>query len=59
MKFISKWLLYNTDFLLLGTKIYNLAGSAPATEQRYIYDKWRIWEPSSLEIVSDHFSSQD
>ncbi|KAJ7402219.1 hypothetical protein BTVI_88357 [Pitangus sulphuratus] len=33
-----------------GTKIYHMAGQAPATEQRHIYDKWRIWEPSSLEI---------
>lgn len=51
---ICKWLLYNIDFSLLGAKIYHLAGSTPTTEQRYIYDKWRSWEPSSLEIVSDH-----
>lgn len=30
-----------------------MAGSAPTTEQRYIYDEWRSWEPSPLEIVSD------
>uniref|UniRef100_A0A803XW42 Nuclear nucleic acid-binding protein C1D n=1 Tax=Meleagris gallopavo TaxID=9103 RepID=A0A803XW42_MELGA len=28
-----------------------MAGSAPPTEQRCIYDEWRSWEPSSLEIM--------
>lgn len=42
-------------FFKLGTKIYHMAGSAPTTKQRYIYDEWRSWKPSSLEIVSDHF----
>uniref|UniRef100_A0A8C2TH56 Dynein axonemal assembly factor 10 n=1 Tax=Coturnix japonica TaxID=93934 RepID=A0A8C2TH56_COTJA len=38
----------------LGTQIHHLAGSAPPAEQGCVYDERRSWEPSSLEIVSDH-----